>query len=61
MKQKSFKLTVSVRKKGFTVEDAKKVVDFGQRLSDAMKIDRRDFQKKSKASAERASKLVLNA
>ena len=61
MKQKSFKLTVSVRRKGFIVEDAQKVVDFGQRLSKEMKVARRDFQKKSKASAERASKLVLNA
>lgn len=61
MKQKTFKLTVSIHKKGFTVEDAQKVMDFGQRLSEGMKVARRDFQKKSKASADRASKLVLNA
>jgi hypothetical protein len=59
MKQKSFKLTV--QRSGFTVEDSQKVVAFGQRLNKSMKVARRDFQKKSKASAERASKLVLNA
>jgi len=61
MKQKTYKFTVSLAKQGFTVEDPKKVVDFSQRLNEAMKDVRRDFQKKSRGSAERAAKIILNA
>jgi hypothetical protein len=61
MKQKTFKLTVSTGKKGLTLEDPIKVAEFAQRLNTAMKEVRRDFQRKSRASAERAAKIVLNA
>jgi hypothetical protein len=38
-----------------------KVVAFNQRLNESMKTVDREFQKKQKTSADRASQIVLNA
>jgi len=41
--------------------ETEKVYAFNRRVVSAMKVANRDFQKKQKVSAEKASNIVLNA
>jgi len=61
MSQKKFRVTVSSTSEGYTKVAHEKVVAFNQRLNESMKIVDREFQKKQKTSADRASQIVLNA
>lgn len=61
MKKKAFRITISVKQKGFAVEDPEKIAAFGQRLNESMKEVRLEYKKKAILSAERASQIVLNA
>lgn len=61
MSQKKYKVTISSSAAGYTKVAQEKVVAFNQRLNESMKEIDRDFQKKQKTSADRASQIVLNA
>jgi hypothetical protein len=56
-----FKLTTSKLPKGATVVPGETVARFNKRLSEAMKDIDRDFRRKQCASADKASKIILNA
>ena len=61
MSTKRFKLSTNKLPKGAKVISGKTVARFNQRLSEAMKDVDRDFQRKQRASADKANRIVLNA
>ena len=56
-----FKFTTSKLPKGATVVPGETVARFNKRLSEVMKDIDCDFQRKQRASADKANKIVLNA
>lgn len=61
MTKAKYKVIINALPKDYKIVPQEDVIAFNQRLNSEMKQVNRDFQKKQRSSAERASKIVLNA